>query len=141
MGLFKWSNAHSVFLPEMDAEHRELYRLGGELHKAILNGREPSRVRPLLANLVQSAEAHFVHEERIMRAAHYPAFGWHKKQHDAVRWQIRRLSRRINKGDNAARMELVEFLSTWLKTHVSVADRMMGSYLRNFLRIHTAVAS
>ena len=141
MGLFKWSNAHSVFLPEIDAEHREIFRLGAELHKAILNGRDPARVRPVLANLLQSAEAHFLHEERIMRAAHYPALGWHKKQHDAVRWQARRLVKRINKGENAARLELLEFLNAWLKTHTSVADRMMGAYLRNFLRIHTAVAS
>jgi hemerythrin len=32
MSLFKWSSAHSVYLPEIDAEHRAIYRLGNELH-------------------------------------------------------------------------------------------------------------
>jgi hemerythrin len=141
MGLFKWCSSHSTYLPEIDAEHRELFRLGAELHKAILNGRDPARVKPILANLLTSAEAHFLHEERIMRAAQYPALGWHKKQHDAVRWQARRLSKRIHKGDTAARIELLTFFDAWLKKHTSVADRMMGAYLRNFLRIHTAAAS
>ena len=40
MSPFKWSSAHSTYLPEIDAEHRALYRLGDELHKALLAGAE-----------------------------------------------------------------------------------------------------
>ena len=47
MSLFKWSNAHSVYLPEIDAEHRTLYRLGDELHKAVLAGADAARLQPL----------------------------------------------------------------------------------------------
>jgi hemerythrin-like metal-binding protein len=141
MSLFKWSNAHSVYLPEIDAEHRALYRLGDELHKALLAGAAPAQIQPILANLLESAEQHFRHEERLMRAIHYNGFAWHKHQHDAVRKKTKALARRFEGGDSAAAGELLQFLSDWLRDHLGVADRMMGARLRNYLRFNTSLAS
>ena len=53
----------------------------------------------------------------------------------------RQLARRVEAGDAAAAGELLEFLSVWLRDHMSVADRMMGAYLRNYLRFNTSLAS
>ena len=141
MSVFKWSNAHSVYLPEIDAEHRALYRLGDELYKAILAGAEAARLQPILVNLLESAEQHFRHEERLMRAIHYTAFDWHKRQHDSVRKRLKAAVRRVAAGDTAAAGELVEFLSEWLRGHMAVADRMMSARLRNYLRFNTSLAS
>jgi hemerythrin len=140
MARFKWTSAHSVYLPEIDAEHRALFSLGAELQKSLDNGTELSALRPTLVNLIASAEAHFKHEERIMKAAHYNAYAWHKKQHNAVRWRVRRLVKRIDAGEPVAAEELLEFLNDWLKTHTQVSDRMMGAYIRNVLRFNMAVA-
>ena len=141
MSLFKCSNALSVYLPEIDAEHRALYRLGNELHMAAMAGAEPAVLQPILANLLETAEQHFRHEERLMRAIHYTAFAWHKAQHDAARKRSRALARSIADGDPAAAGELIEFLSEWLRGHVGVADRMMSARLRNYLRFNTSLAS
>ena len=141
MSLFTWSSAHSVYLPEIDAEHRAIHGLGNELHKALLAGREPAQLKPIVANLLESLEQHFRHEERLMDAMHYTAFAWHKRQHDAARKGAKALSRRIDAGDSAAAGELLALLSVWLRDHMSVSDRMMGAYLRNYLRSNTALAS
>ena len=108
MSLFKWSSAHSIYLPEIDAEHRAIYRLGDELHKALLAGADPAQLKPILANLLESAEEHFRHEERLMRAMHYAAFEWHKRQHDAARKRAKALAGRIEGGDAAAAGELLQ---------------------------------
>jgi hemerythrin len=141
MSLFKWSSAHSVYLPEIDAEHRALYRLGDELHKALMAGADPAHLKPIVVNLLESAEQHFRHEERLMRAIHYTSFDWHKGQHDAARKKVRALAKRIDAGDAAATGELLEFLAEWLRGHLGVADRMMGARLRNYLRFNTSLAS
>jgi hemerythrin-like metal-binding protein len=141
MSLFKWSSAYSVYLPEIDAEHRAIYRLGDELHKALLAGAEMAQLKPVLVNLLESQEQHFRHEERLMRAIHYDAFAWHKHQHDAARKKSKALATRIETGDSAAASELLAFLSDWLRDHLSVADRMMGARLRNYLRFNTSLAS
>jgi hemerythrin-like metal-binding protein len=141
MSLFKWSNAHSVYLPEIDAEHRALYRIGDELHKAAMAGADLAVLQPILANLLETAEQHFRHEERLMRAIHYTALDWHKRQHDSVRKRAKAAARRVAGGDSAAAGELVEFLSEWLRGHMAVADRMMSARLRNYLRFNTSLAS
>jgi hemerythrin len=141
MSLFKWTSAHSVYLPEIDAEHRALYQLGDELHKALLAGKEIAYLQPILTNLLESAEQHFRTEERLMRAMRYTALEWHKRQHDTVRKTSKVLARRVAGGDANATSELLEFLSKWLRDHMTVADRMMGAYLRNYLRFNTSLAS
>jgi hemerythrin len=141
MSLFKWSSAHSIYLAEIDAEHRALYRLGDELHKALLAGADLAQLKPILVNLMESAEHHFRHEERLMRAMHYTAFAWHKRQHDTARRKSKELAGRIAGGDRAAADELLKFLSAWLRDHMSVADRMMGASLRNYLSFNTSLAS
>ena len=141
MSLFKWSSACSVYLPEIDAEHREIFRLGDELHKALLAGTALAQLKPALANLLEAEEQHFRHEERLMRAMHYTAFAWHKSQHDAVRKRAKSVVTRMEKGDSAAAGELLKFLAVWLRDHMSLADRMMGAYLRNYLRFNTSLAS
>jgi hemerythrin len=140
MSLFKWSGAHSIYLPEVDAEHRAIYQLGDELHKALLAGADPAHLKPIVANLLQAAEEHFRHEERLMRAMHYASFEWHKRQHNAARKRVKALAGQIDGGDRAAE-ELLQFLSAWLRDHISVADRMMGAYLRNHLLFNTSAAS
>jgi hemerythrin len=141
MGPFKWSSDHSVYLPEMDAEHRTLYLLGDELHKTLVAGADVEVQKPIVTNLLETAEEHFRHEERIMRAMHYTAFAWHKSQHDAVRKRAKSALTRMEKGDSAAAGELLEFLAGWLRDHMGVADRMMGAHLRNHQRFNTSLAS
>jgi hemerythrin len=141
MSFLKWSKEHSVFLPEIDAEHRGLFRIGAELHKTILAGGKPAQVKPVLLNLLEAADEHFRHEERLMRVVHYSAFDWHKRQHDTCRKQVKRALKRLEAGDKEACAELIEFLNHWLPDHMAVTDRMMGAFIRNYLRFNTALAS
>ena len=141
MSLFRWSSAYSVYLPEIDAEHRAIFQLGHQLQKAMLAGASPDRLKPILDNLMEAKEQHFRHEERLMRAMHYDALAWHKQLHDAARKRSKALVKRIENGDTAATGELLQYLSDWMRDHVSVPDRMMGAYLRNYLRVNTSYAS
>ena len=88
---------------------------------------------------METAEEHFRHEERIMRAMHYTAFAWHKSQHDAVRKRARQWRAAWKKAILRPPGNL-KFLAAWLRDH-EVADRMMGAYLRNYLRFNTSLAS
>jgi len=141
MQLFKWKKAHEVFLPQIDAEHRNLFRLGEEIHGAIQAGADPDHIRGLLRSLEATTEEHFLHEERRMRAVQYSAYAWHKQQHDTARKRLKELSARIEAGDGKAPGELLEFLAHWLHDHTRLTDRMMGAHLRNQERLARAQAS
>src|SRR3954454_19414497 len=111
MSLFKWSSDYSVYLPEIDAEHRAMYRLANEFHKALLAGTDGKKLQALCHNLLEAEEQHFKHEERLMKAMHYSGLPWHKKQHDTARKTSRELTARVAAGDAAASVELLKFLS------------------------------
>jgi hemerythrin-like metal-binding protein len=141
MALIKWSDGNAVYVPEIDAEHRGVFLIAGELHKALLAHAAPEKVRAVLRNLLTRTEAHLQHEERLMRAVDYPSYEWHKRQHDTVRKRFKALAPRIAGGDSDASMLLLDFLTGWLRDHTALSDRMMASYLRNHDRVHTRKAS
>ena len=107
MSLFKWSSDYSVYLPEIDAEHRAIFRLGDELHRAVLAGAKPGQLKPIVMNLLEAEEQHFRHEERLMSAMHYSGFAWHKKQHDTARKRTKALVKDIEANDRDAASEVM----------------------------------
>ena len=139
--LFHWTQEHAVFQPEFDAEHRELFRLGEELHRAVQAGEDVQATHQTMRLLIAEVEAHFAHEERLMRSLRYSGYAWHKKQHDAARGYIQALAAVAGEGDTAAPLDLLRYLSSWFRDHIAVADRMMASSLRNAGRVRAAVAS
>ncbi len=139
MRLFKWTKLHESFLPEIDAEHRHVFRLGDEIQQAVAAGAPNERLQALVETLTASIEEHFAHEERLMRASRYTSYNWHKQQHDAVRRRIAQFTAALNEGNGEPTL-LLEYLSGWLKDHAALADRMMGAHLRNHGRGH-AMAS
>lgn len=138
MAGLKWSQSHSVHLPEVDAEHRSLFRLAGEFKRVLSSGAPQHAVEEKLRALLAEAEDHFTHEERMMRTARYMMFNWHKGQHDALRKRARKSAARLHDGELEAATEFLEFLTRWLPDHMAVADNMMGATLRNYHRSHAA---
>src|SRR4051812_13969362 len=137
---FKWSKAHAVFLPEVDAEHRNLFRMAEELQQALRTGAEAARVLELIRPLAIAVEEHFAHEERLMRSASCPDAVWHKGQHDTTRKRIGAAIADIEAGNLDEADEFVEFLGKWFRDHISLSDRMMAAHVRNYGRL-AAVAS
>jgi hemerythrin-like metal-binding protein len=140
MALFHWTKNYSVFLPEIDAEHRAIFLAGAELERAAEARVPKARLREMIRALVDNAEDHFSHEERMMREVRYQAFDWHKKQHDGVRRRLRQFGKRIEANDLEAPREMLEYLAHWLHDHTQMTDRMMGARLRNFHREHKRVS-
>jgi hemerythrin-like metal-binding protein len=138
MRLFHWTRAKSVFVAELDAEHRNLYQIGEDLHKAWSAGAPLGALLPSVRAFLAASEDHFTHEERMMRAARYPLLNWHARQHDAARHAAGPLLARIEAGDREAVEELLNYFSGWLKDHMAVADRMMAATLRAFARARAA---
>src|SRR5262245_46458725 len=110
MNSFKWSKAHAVYLAEIDAEHRNLFRLADEFQKAVIAGDDPAHLVNLLRTALSETEAHFNHEERLMRSIQYPLYNWHKQQHDTVRKRAGECLKGLECGDLDAAPVLLEFL-------------------------------
>jgi hemerythrin len=140
MPLFHWSKQYAVYVPELDAEHRAIFLIGAELEQAAAAQAPTERMTEIVRGLMDLAEDHFAHEERLMREAHYLGRDWHEKQHDGVRRNMKAYAKRVVAGDREAPAEMIEYLSHWLHDHTTVTDRMMTARLRNFERQHAAAS-
>src|SRR4249919_2973110 len=101
MGALEWSTSNVVFVTEIDDEHQEIFEALAECRKVVTAGelREIRRATEQLANRI---EAHFAHEERLMRAARYGSLRWHKQRHDGARKRVQAFVRRIERKDPQA---------------------------------------
>jgi hemerythrin len=134
MQLFHWSSKNAVYVPEIDAEHRAIFLAGGELERALAAGAPKARLREMVDALIDHAEDHFSHEERLMRKMRYEAFDWHKKQHDGVRRRLKQYGTRIESDDRSAATEMLEYLAHWLRDHTGLSDRLMAARIRSVER-------
>jgi hemerythrin len=131
MPCLQWSTSHAVFVAQIDDEHKEIFRAVAHVQE-VLTSRSPLlEIHKATQRLVSSIVGHFAHEERLMRAARYGSIRWHKQAHNAARRRVEQFVLRIDQGDSAAGVELVDYLKSWLNDHTRVADRMMGAFLRN----------
>jgi hemerythrin-like metal-binding protein len=140
MQSFKWTKAHAVFLPQVDAEHRNLYRLAEDLHLAVESGAKPARVQDGMRLLIEGLDEHFSHEERLMKSAGCESYEWHKRQHDTLRRRAKRCAAAYAKGDRTAPETFLGYLAGWFRDHVSMTDRMMSSQLRNRDRLSASAS-
>lgn len=137
---FRWGKENEVFLAQIDAEHRDLFRVADELQHAIAGGAPAAIVKVHLQSLVSHTEEHFSHEEWLMQSTSYPSYGWHKQQHETARRRLKLFVPLIEGGESEATDLFFEFLSGWLEDHTTVTDRMMAAYVRNYERAHGASA-
>ena len=135
MRSLKWSTSHAVFVAEIDDEHKEIFEAVSHLQTALSSPGPPPEIPKLTERPIACIVGHFAHEERLMRAARYGSLNCHKQQHDAAKRRVEQFVIQIEQGDPKAGVELVEYLTAWLRDHTRLADRMMGAFLRNHRRV------
>ncbi|PWU09452.1 MAG: hypothetical protein C5B51_06240 [Terriglobia bacterium] len=135
---FRWTQENEIFLGQIDAEHRDLFRVAEGLQQALEEQAPAATVKQHLESLIAHTEEHFSHEEWLMQSVKYPSYNWHKQQHDTARRRLRLFSPLIQAGDAEAAELFLEFLSGWFQDHTSLTDRMMAAHIRNYERSHTA---
>ncbi len=141
MRKLKWSETYAIHVPEIDAEHRAIFRVAGELAAAALPDAAPEQLEPILADVAAHIAGHFAHEERMMQSTGYSGLAWHKKQHHAAAGRALQLIQECRAGTAGAARTLLEYLSDWMHDHIRLSDQMLGAHLRNYERHHSRLAS
>jgi hemerythrin-like metal-binding protein len=127
MKLMTWTEAMSVGVPELDADHRVLIKVINELALNSANQDRDSVLRQCLYALLRYAEFHFGREEKVMEACGFPGIDHHKDEHVAFTDHIQSLARKIDEGEVAAGdvvdQDLLDYLKNWLFHHILIEDK------------------
>jgi hemerythrin len=127
----EWTQALSVGLEEIDAQHRELFHRARKLLEGLRAG-ESAQVGPLFDFLHEYVIVHFGAEEAAMREARYPGYHRHKAEHDRFIADLLALAdERERRGPGAfLAVQASAWLEDWLEAHLAGTDAEMAHFLR-----------
>jgi len=126
MSDFAWTEAMSVGVPALDADHRCLVRIINLLNEA--QGNDTGRVIEIVMDtLAAYARFHFAREEQVMSACGFPALSVHAIEHEGFCRTIAALAK--EQAGPAAAAELLEYLKGWLLHHILIQDMAYRPYI------------
>lgn len=132
MGFTEWSTQFSVHNPEMDEQHKAIFRLANELQEGISNRQNGDALGRIIQELLDYTERHFAEEEHLMRQHNYPGYERHKMAHDQLTGQVLEFERKFHSGDGSFSAEMFQFLvSDWLVKHILGMDKLYAPYLQS----------
>lgn len=127
---FGWSEAYSVGNQEIDAQHKKLLALAGDLHRTVAEGKGPKALYLVLQALVQESEQHFALEEEFMASRTYAGLAAHKQTHRKLTQEMRNLSGRARDGKLSSTLDMTSLLRRWLVDHITGDDQTCARALR-----------
>ncbi len=126
---FVWSDAYSIAVPEMDAQHQGIFRAADALCRATAGAEPKERLRELLRQLIGCSQQHFASEERLMESCGYPGRARHKRQHDKFVKALLHLQSEFEADRAEMYEEVLPFLCRWISHHITNVDRAVGTHV------------
>lgn len=128
--LLTWGPEYATGHTGIDTQHEQLFRITGELHVAMRDGRGRRVIGDLVNFLADYTARHFAEEEEVMRRAAYPQLASHQELHRTLLSQVADLQRRFAAGEQLKTMDVSEFLANWLSKHILQVDHAYVEHLK-----------
>lgn len=122
MALIEWTDAYSVGVDALDADHKSLIDIINRVDEAQKARRSISWA---VGELSDYARHHFSREEEMMKAAGYADLDEHKKRHrEFLDWlrSVQVSLRMVPDAQFHLGADVRDFLGRWLTEHILVED-------------------
>lgn len=125
-----WTNRMSVEVKLLDNDHKKLLILLSDLHDSALNRYAKQILTMILESLMESARAHFAHEEQIFTETAYPGAAAQECEHELLIERLKVLQARFRKcTDWEDSLEVIQSLKDCLFKHLQSSSH---AYLKHF---------
>ena len=126
-----WKEEFNTNVDEIDKQHRFLVNRINELIELKIMKEESANLYPILLLLVGYAQFHFEYEENFMKKNSYPKFLSHKMEHKKFIDKINAVDlSTIDENQEEALLSILEFIATWLESHILETDKRVANYLQ-----------
>ena len=131
MALINWSDSLSVNVNEIDLQHRKLIDMINELNEAMKIGKGKDSLGKIINGLISYTATHFKTEEQFFDKFGYPDTVNHKKEHVAFVKKVTDFQDGFEKKNLAVTMEVMNFLSDWLRNHIKGTDKKYSKFFND----------
>ncbi len=128
--LMPWRLALKTRIEAIDTQHKELVRLINLLHKAMKQQKGAREAGGILNDLAKYTVFHFGFEEEQFKKFRYPETENHQKIHKDLVAKVKSFQADFEKGKATVTMELMDFLTDWLKSHIMKTDMAYVPFLK-----------
>ena len=120
---FHWSEDLSTAITFLDDEHRGLIRRYRALVDDLRRRADSHHFLEDMEKLAEDTQAHFLHEERVMRNIQYSDYSEHKAEHDRLVRDFSDFIQNIGVGFSDGDLPaLTEYFRYWFMSHVREHD-------------------
>jgi len=130
MALIDWTDELSVKIAEIDGEHKTLVAMINKLNDAMRQGKGKELLGEIVDGLTKYTATHFATEEKYFDKFGYPDAAKHKKQHADFVQKVSEFKSGFEQGKITLSIDVVSFLSNWLKTHILGTDKQYSEFFR-----------
>ena len=131
MSALLWSDEYSVNSAEIDNQHKKLFQLANDLTAAVKRGDSSEAFSETMDALIDYAYVHFAAEEALMIHLNYPNTPSHLAQHAYFINKLCDFQAVLPSGKVGLDREVLEFVETWISTHILENDKKYAPYLRS----------
>lgn len=129
--LFPWTDAYSVKIGIIDAQHKNLVGIVNELHQAMVSGHGKDQLGKILSSLIKYTQIHFKTEESLMESHKYPEYAAHKSEHQRLTTTVLDFQAKFQKSEVGLTIEVMNFLKDWLQKHIKESDKRYTPFLNS----------
>lgn len=130
MASIEWSPDLSVGIAKLDQQHVELIGILQRLEESICTGKDADAIEDTITNLFNYAKVHFAAEEELLRQHKYPEEKLHELEHSKFIAKAFEFRENFNAKKPGLNLELANFLSGWILSHIQITDRRYTKYLK-----------
>jgi hemerythrin len=131
MHAIEWNNTYSIGVAEIDAQHKKLIEMLGELFKYVQTGHGVDIISKTLNSLSDYTVYHFEFEENLMVKYSYPYINEQKTQHRELRERVIKFLKDYSNDNNKLTIDVMKTMFDWLNNHIKGTDKKFGLYLNN----------
>ncbi len=130
MARIQWDDSLAINFREIDRQHQTLIRMINDLDDAMRQGQGKETLRAIIQKLIGYTKTHFQSEEAYFAEFEYPGTAEHKREHAEFVAKIKDFRNGFDSGKLCLSIEVMDFLSDWLKTHIKGTDKQYAPFLR-----------
>jgi hemerythrin len=131
MAFINWEPKYSVNIELIDKQHKTLVDTINQLHEAMKQGKSKEVLGGILDNLINYTKNHFTTEENFFQRFDYKEKVFHTMEHDGFVKKAVEFKKSFDAGNSMISVEVLNFLSNWIKNHILVNDKKYPEFLNS----------